>query len=147
MNSYKHKVSVRLRHDTLNLSEISESISTFFPQIVSKKLVNVGEQRTTSKGEKLEGAYHDSVFSFSFSEEATSSDSRDLEAVISDILTKLENCKDVLNEFSDDGGSIELFVGLFIDANSGISLSRDLIKNLANMNIEIGFDIYPADSQ
>ena len=145
MYPYKYKISVRLRHPALNLTTISQQIFALLPEISLGKVDNAGDERITPKGKKLDGRYWRSSFGFAFSEDTTNTEERSLEEAISDTLAKLEPCKKLFQEFVKGGSSIEFFIGVFIDENSGIVLHPELIHKLSEFNIEIQLDIYPPD--
>ena len=145
MNPYSYRISLTLRHSSEKLTEVSEQIIKLFPEIIPGQLCNIGEDRMTPIGRKLEGMYTDSRFSFAFSEETYNSKLKTLEDSINEVLEKLILCKDLLLKFTSKNGSIEFFIGLFVDANSGIVLDTDLIKRLADLKIGLGFDIYPPE--
>lgn len=146
MNPYKYKISVRLRHPSSSLRSISQVLGEM-PGLVSPKLMDVGEQRTSSAGDVLEGTYRESLYSFSFMKEWQSSDSQSLPDELVLTLNRLASQKEVLEEVTSTGGKMEFFIGITIDANSGISLGSDLIMQLSDMKVELDFDIYPPDSK
>jgi len=44
------------------------------------------------------------------------------------------------------GGSLELFVGAFVQGNKGLTLDVELMSKLASLDIELGLDIYEGPS-
>lgn len=145
MYPYKYKISVRLRHPSLNLTKISQEICELLPDVLLKQVCNAGDERITPKGNKIPGICTQSHFAFAFSEDTTNTDENSLEAAILETLTKLEPCNKLLREFVTAAGSIEFFIGVFIDRNSGIVLDPKLVQRVAESNVEIQLDIYPPD--
>jgi hypothetical protein len=147
MHPYEYSVVMRIRHPSLNLTKISERLTRSLPGMIPGRLCNVGEERITPKGQKLEGVYKDSWFVFSFSEDIHSSKAKSLTVALYDFLERLEPCEDLFHQLAESGGNAEFFIGLFIDENSGLNFDPDLLRKLGELNIELGLDIYPPDAE
>ena len=48
-----------------------------------------------------------------------------------------------LQEYRRTGGEIELFLGLFLNGNSGFVLSSEEMASLSSLGIDVLLDIYP----
>jgi hypothetical protein len=112
-----------------------------------ERLCNVGEQRVTPAGRPLEGVYTDSWFVLSFSTDLQSSGSKPLEEVFDELMGKFEIAGNLFRDLNKMGGTAELHIGVFLDANSGFGLDTNLLKKLTDLNIELGFDLYPPDKK
>lgn len=145
MNPYDYKISFRLRHPSLNLTTVSQKLSQLLPGISMGTLWNAGEEKITPRGRKLGTLNHESVMSFAFSHEAETSDQKTLEQSISETLIKLKPCAGLFHSFAKEGGSIEFFIGVFMDRNSGIIFKPELMRRIAALHAEIQLDIYPPD--
>jgi hypothetical protein len=51
-----------------------------------------------------------------------------------------------LHGFRSQGGTIELFVGWFLDGPSGDVFDCDLLARLADLKIDLSLDIYGPDA-
>ncbi len=58
-------------------------------------------------------------------------------------LSKLERKASFLRKFSATGGHLEFFIGWFVNSNCGEVLDFDLLRRLADLRIELSFDVYP----
>ena len=145
MNPYTYRISLRLKHPSANLAEIYQVLSQM-PEVIPGRLCNIGEERTTPHGEKLDGHYTESWCGFGFTDEKQSSDDQTLSDAINTIMAKLSPHKDLFAGNSKTGGTADFFIGLFVDANCGVVLDVELLKKLADLQIEVGFDIYPPDT-
>jgi len=52
-----------------------------------------------------------------------------------------------LRGISQDGGSLELFVGWYSDTNSGEEFSWKLLRKLANLHLDLSLDVYGAQKR
>lgn len=147
MNPYKYKISLRLRHPSLNLAKISAELLKLAPTLKIGRISNFGEKRTTPAGKPLDGNYKASIAGFVFAEHTYGSKDKTLEDTVSEILDEFKPSKSLLNSFFKEDGRAELFVGLFIDENSGITLPPSLTEKLTDFKIELQLDIYPPDKR
>jgi len=69
----------------------------------------------------------------------------DLAQAIEGLLWDLAERKRFFQELRGGGGSIEFFVGWFFDGNTGDVFRYDLLRKLANLQIDLSLDIYPPD--
>jgi hypothetical protein len=49
---------------------------------------------------------------------------------------------DTLKKITETGGELDFFIGIKIGTNSGLSFGANLLKRLADLNIEVGLDLY-----
>jgi hypothetical protein len=100
---------------------------------------NVGEPRTTPTGTPLGGIHKNTYCSFQIVKDKSDALIEALTANVS----RLEAHRDFLNEFVASGGTIEYDVAWFMaDVSSEETLPLDLIGRMADLNIELGFDVY-----
>jgi hypothetical protein len=145
MHPYEYRISMSVRHSSLKLIEISERLIQSLPGIIPWRLCNIGEERTTPKGQKLDGLCTVSWFGSSFSEEIHSSKSKPLEVAIDETLEIPYACEDVFRDITKMGAQTIFRVGLFVDQNSGLIFGADLVKKLADLNIQLQMEIWPPD--
>jgi hypothetical protein len=144
MNPYTYEVSLRVTHPSKNLGDVFQSLSSI-PGVVPGRLVNKGGKRTTPQGQELGGKYNKSGFHIKLSEDKQSSEKIDLEDSLLNFVEKIKPYQEPLNDLVVTGGMVSFFVGLFIDANSGLVFDNTFLKELSNMGIGLELDIYPSD--
>jgi len=71
------------------------------------------------------------------------STTRELSKAIGESLDELASCREFLHRIRADGGNAEFFVGWFFDGNRGDLLNCDLLARLADLRIDLSFDVYP----
>jgi len=100
---------------------------------------NVGEQRRTPKDTPLEGQYRQSYCSFELAEASGFSFVDSIQKWNKHFAAKSEN----LSMIRQTGGTLEYFVGLFLDRNGGFTLEPKDLRQMADLGIRMAFDIYP----
>lgn len=146
MNPYTYKISFRLIHPDSDLEIISKAVLSLSGFLLKKRWKK-SEPRKTLDGKPMQGVYAESYCNFSFSETRQKSEVELLPSAIQKICQQLEQIRPVMNEHIASGGITSFFVGLFIDANSGVTIDRDLLQELSNLGIALEFDIYPPDKE
>ena len=69
--------------------------------------------------------------------------SRSLSAALSDVVERLHTGRAFLDMLTASGGRSELFVGWFFDeGNSGDVLGFELLGQLAELKVDVSFDVY-----
>ena len=145
MNPYTYTISFRLKHPTASLRDEYRVLSAL-SGIVPGRLMSAGEPRTDPTGAKIGGVYQYSHCSFSFSKKWKNSSDERLPDALGKAIDKLCPHKSLLDQIRKSDGLLDFFIGLGIDANAGITLDVELLKKLAALEIELGFDIYPPDN-
>lgn len=146
MNAYTYKISFKITHSSKNLNDIFLNLKEI-QGVIPGMLNNVGDERKTPLNTELEGKNVESWFYLDFSKEKQSSHVQDLSDSLLKILEKISIYKDTFIELTLTGGRIVFFVGLFIDANSGLVFEPKLFQKFAEMGISLEFDIYPSDAK
>jgi hypothetical protein len=126
-------ISLRIWHPTIPSRELTEIIE-ITPTIAN----DVGSPRRTPAGQILDGTYAQTYWThrFNFPENAG------VEHSIYEALVFVKSKSERLNKIQATGGRYELFVGLFLGANTGIELDAALIKSIAEVGLGLSFDIY-----
>ena len=102
-----------------------------------------GESRVTPTGRPLEGVRRDSYW-YSRLSGGQSSKTQTLSRALGQVVEELEPKRQVLLDFVDDGGEAELFIGWFFDeGNSGDVFPHQLLRQLADLCLDVAFDVYP----
>nr|WDE41601.1 hypothetical protein [uncultured bacterium] len=141
MNPYSYNISLRICHPSIDPDEITKILS-----LAPTRKWLAGENRTTPKGTLLEGYYKESYWCGPFQEyEKYDSVNFELEECIDEFTNNFQKHSDFFNEIRSTGGSVELFVGLFIDGNSGIVFPSSLLSSLGGLCVDLSLDIYPKE--
>ena len=132
------KVSLSIRHPTIDPGDISRALS-LFPSRQSK----VGDQRVTPTGTRLEGTYQFS----SWGHEFDASGVADLTEFLPSLIERLKPHASYFSALGCEGGSVELFCGIFADGNWDESFHHTLLRRLADMAIDLRLDVYPKSDE
>jgi len=62
------------------------------------------------------------------------------------LLNRFSKYKNVFKKVREGGGTVEFFVGWFIERNSGETFNQGVLKGLAELQIDLALDIYPDHS-
>ncbi|QWP77896.1 hypothetical protein J5226_05680 [Lysobacter sp. K5869] len=142
MNPYRYRVSLRLRHPDADLSRFGQTLGLgcFSTRIA-------GEPRLTPKGHPLPGTYRESTLAADLTPGPAARDSGEqrLEDFLAERLRAWSAQADALRELRDAGGSAECFIGVFLDANSGMTLDPALLARAGELGIALALDLYPPD--
>jgi hypothetical protein len=134
VNPYRFKLSLRAWHPRLTAAKVCQLID--LRPVISR---SVGERRATPKGGLLQGVNSSTYCTF---ELAKGSDSR-LPLALRDSNARLISRTRQIRGFLKSGGTLEYFIGIFTEGNSGLVLEPELIKQVGSLNIRLAFDIYP----
>jgi hypothetical protein len=129
----KHTISLRIRSESVCATQIVEEIG-INPEVMH----TMGADRKTKDGQLLEGKYdhHYCVFHFEYAFEGDVSESLEY------LTELLKKHKELFTPISDKGGSIEFFIGWFLPKNSGDVFDWRLLQKLADLRINLSFDLY-----
>lgn len=142
MNPYRYRASLRLRHPDADLGRLAQTLglAPCYNRIA-------GQARRTPKGDPLPGTYRESSLGADLTPGAQSreSDRQSLEDFLDGQLRALSAHAGALRELREAGGSAEFFIGLFLDANSGVVLDPALMARAGELGIALALDLYPPD--
>jgi hypothetical protein len=134
MATKKFQMSLRLRHDTSDLTLVTKQLG-FFSKVGS----DIGEQNRNLRGELTEGTRDSSYRSFPFGV----STSTDLDDALSEVLGKLKPFVAVLQSFVSTGGMASLAVAWFCDnAVGGDRIPAGIIAEMAKLNLTLDLYLY-----
>jgi Domain of unknown function (DUF4279) len=140
MNSYRYKISLRVRHPSMDPAEITYSLR-FNPS----RACRAGEPRTTPSGRPLEGKWPDTRWTARVLEGEWPG--KDLQAAIAELLDRLEPNRSFFEKVHSEGGAAEFFVGWFLHGQSGGVFDCGLLAGIADFKISLSLNVYPRDSQ
>lgn len=134
MHPFGYRIRLRLRHPKMDPDSISSALE-MQPSHTSK----AGQQRMTPEGKLLRGVYRETRWSTLFAEGG----GFDLVETLTSHLTELEKRKTFLAELYSTGGHIEIDIAWFTgEKNTGQIFDWELLKRLAALKIDLGFDVY-----
>jgi hypothetical protein len=130
------KVSLSVKHPDIDPAEISAALD-----VVPKRVTRAGAHRTTPTGDPLPGVYVFSCWTHEFDVEEAS----ELEVVLESLVERLQRHQQFFHRVVREGGSVELFCGVFVAGNWDEILSYALMGRLAALQIDLRLDVYPKD--
>jgi Domain of unknown function (DUF4279) len=139
MNRYRYKISLRVRHPSMDPAEITYSLR-FNPS----QFWSAGERRASPSDGPLEGVWPDTYWTARVVEGEWPG--KDLEAAIAELADRLETNKGFFERVRSDGGTVELFVGWFFDGQSGGVFDFGLLARMADLKINLSLDLHPPDT-
>lgn len=128
-------VSLRITSSAITADEIALLMG-----LTPSRHWNVGEARTTPKGQVLEGVWETSYATFRLVDKQRST----LSQVLSTCERQLVDRAEVLEQIRKAGGTSELFVGWFLERDGGDTLPSELLRGLANLGLDLSLDVYAA---
>jgi hypothetical protein len=124
---YTFEVSLRIWHPTVRPDELSNELG--MPPTI----------RWEAGSEAPHGRMRESTYwSAHLTHSADVSLARFLERAVEDLRSR----RSFLEELLATGGRCELFVGLFIDRDTGEVLPSDLLRGLGEIHVDLALDIY-----
>ena len=127
------KLALRIRHPF-----IDPKVITGILELTPTYAHRVGEPRRNPRGDLLQGTNKESFWFLTCKTESYSGVSEAIETLNKWLWPK----KHFLCELSDQGGSIEYFIGWFVDKNEGDTLGWKLLQECAELRVNIGLDVY-----
>jgi hypothetical protein len=128
------KVWLLVTHPNFDPAEISTAL-----ELTPKRATRAGAPRTTPKGEPLAGVYEFSCWTHQFDVKEAS----ELEVVLEGLVQRLQRHQEFFHRVVRDGGSVELFCGVFAAGNWDEVLPHSLMGKLAALHVDLRLDVYP----
>jgi len=136
---YRFTISLRLVHPSAELSHCSAEFG-----LEAFRVWKAGEPRETPRGKPLEGFWRESYWTATLE----TPEPEGLEAALSRIAEWLGEHDSFLANHARSGGSAELFIGFFLEANnSGFLLEPSLQAKYSALGVALGFDIFGIDDE
>jgi hypothetical protein len=137
VNPFGYAFSLRLRHPRLTADEITAAVA-----MAPKRSWTIGEPRSTPKGTPLEGIHTSTYWTSRLAQEEGIRGAEFVHA-LGAALGSIEEHSAFFHSAVAEGGSANLFIGLFGSGNFGFSLPPDLLGRLAALGVGLEVDIYP----
>ncbi|TKB68028.1 MAG: DUF4279 domain-containing protein [Nitrospira sp.] len=129
----RFEISLRITHPSMDPEDISTQL-----RLKASTKWKAGLRRTTPVGTLLAGT-NDATFCVF---ELDAKTRGHLDTTLNTLTKKLFRFKHFFQKIRSTGGSIEYFIGLFVNRNTGIILDRSLMAQLVNLGIDLSLDIY-----
>jgi hypothetical protein len=139
MNSYRYKISLRVRHPSIDPAEITYAVG-----LTPSRYWRAGEPRTTPRDKPLEGIWPHTYWTARVMEGEWPG--KGLQVAIGELLDQLELSKGFLEKVHSEGGTVEFFIGWFFDGQSGGVFDCGLLARMADLKIDLSLDVYPPDT-
>jgi Domain of unknown function (DUF4279) len=130
------KVSLGIRHPDIDPAEISKAID-----LIPTRATRAGAPRTTPTGDGLKGKYEISYWTHSFDVQGA----LELGTILQDLAVQLQRHERFFHRVVKDGGTVELFCGVWAAGNWDEIISRSLMSQLAALHIDLRLDVYPKE--
>jgi len=139
VSDYTYSVSIVIRHPTADPEEISCELG-----LLPTKSLKVGSKKYSPNGKVYLGVSEQTYWRCNLhSEHRARAEDGFLEDYLASLNSKLAKSKPFFKLLVDSGGYIEYFIGVFGGEYAIMAtLSPSLLKQTAELNIAIGFDIY-----
>ena len=133
---FKFDVSLRITHPKMSPEEICKTLG-----LKAKHKGKVGMPRKTPKGTSLEGVYEYTYCTFGLKHPQKIG----LEEFLKSCNEKFYKHKEYFDLINSTGGKLEYFIGWFFDRSSGETFDLELLRQLADLGIELGLNVYGGD--
>jgi hypothetical protein len=136
MTAYSYSISLRLWHPTIGPEEITAALN-----IQPGRSWVAWAPRTTASGRPMRGINADNFWTVRLCDDVF--ETPDLRSALKSQLSRLSIHKQFFNSFVESGGGAEFFIGWVLEqTNSGDVLDHALFTLLADLKIDLSFDIY-----
>ena len=135
---YQFVVSLRLKHPAMSPDAISRQLRRR-----PSRAWKAGDTRRTPTGTALPGTYRETYWYRKLTPKANlSSKGKGLESYLNQLKSRLSPHARFFRRVRSDGGSAELFIGIFGRKNYGFELPSSLLSEFGRMGLSLSFDIY-----
>jgi hypothetical protein len=135
MGSYTHRLSFSACHDSADLSVLPEVIG-----LPAARCWKAGDLRVSPRGAATGGHFTYSSCGIEFAA------AESLPASLVAAVARLKPHKDFLLQLANKGVQFRFFIGWFSDFNSGERLEWSLLRDIADLQISLDFDVYGPDA-
>ena len=132
------QMTLAIRHPSIDPNDISRALS-----LSPSRQTRVGQQRVTPTGELLKGTYQFSSWGHAFDTSTVT----DLTDLLPSVIDRLTPHATYFWDLVREGGSVELFCGVFAAGNWDESFHHSLLRRLAELAIDLRLDVYPKSDE
>lgn len=132
---YRSSISLRLTSSVIRADTMISTIG-----MTPSFAWNQGESRLMPHGKRLSSVKKNSYATF----ELVGTNDRWLPELLTESVAMLSKHRDFFHLLKNgEGGGAEFFVGWFLSRSGGDTLSSALLVDVANLGLDLSFDIYP----
>lgn len=131
------RVTMSVKHPDMDPAEVSKTL-----EMTPRRATQAGAPRTTTEGDRLTGVYAFSCWAHEFDVEGAS----ELGTVLEGLVARLRRHGEFFQRIAREGGSVELFCGVFAAGNWDEVLSCELLGQLAALHLDLRLDVYPSQN-
>lgn len=128
------QVSLCVKHPHIDPARITAAL-----KLSPKRTMRAAAPRTTPRGDPLGGTYDFTYWTHKFDVKSAS----ELGVVLEDLVERLQKHKRFFHRIVREGGTVELFCGVFAAGNWDEVLSHTLMSQLAALRVDLRLDVYP----
>ena len=128
------QVSLLINHPSIDPDDITSAIG-----LAPYRTMRAGDQRSTPRGDPLDGIYECSRWMHRFDVKGAS----DLGVVLEDLVTQLQKHEPFFHRLVKEDGRVVLFCGVFVAGNWDELLPHSLLGQLASLHVDLRLDVYP----
>lgn len=133
MHTFRYDVCLRITHPSMDPQHICNRLG-----LQASMMWKAGENRQTPTRTLLSGVYKESYCVFDLAVPRGC----ELENFIKRSNKTLGPHKRFLSHISSTGGSVEYFIGMYLDRNHGVVFCPELLAQLTKLQIGLSFDLY-----
>ena len=131
MHPYTYSITLRVKHPKRSLSFLEGVFN-----LKAQREWDIGEQRTTPKGNILEGKHTESYWCASL-ENRKKSKQESVEKSLEKWTEILSAYKSEINNICTEGGTVEYFVWLYCNENMGFEINSKLMANISGLKVNL----------
>ena len=130
-------ITVLVKHPDIDTREISREL-----KLDPFRSWNAGDNRKSPKGTPLSGKWSYSSWNYVFHFKKDEAD-RLVSEELSDIVSKLHGKRKFLNNITDTGGGVTIYVQMPGVFNIACKIDCQTIKMICELKAKFGFEVYP----
>jgi hypothetical protein len=133
-SAFNYSISIRVRHPNLDPAELTKAL-----HLEPVHSWRAGEPRRSASGSMLGGEHRESYWSASLPGQVVGAAAFALESFLGQQLVQLNRHRELLGRLQDEGGQISLLIEISRVENAALTLSTNVSRKLADLNIELEF--------
>jgi hypothetical protein len=133
-SAFNYSISLRVRHPNLDPAELTGAL-----HLEPVHSWRAGEPRRSVTGSILGGEHRESYWSAPLPGQAGGAAAFALESFLGQQLVQLNRHRELLGRLQDEGGQISLLIEISRVENAVLTLSTNVSRKLADLNIELEF--------
>lgn len=133
-STFNYSMSLRVRHPNVDPALLTQAL-----HLEPLHSWRAGEPRRSVGGATLGGEHRESYWSAPLPGQAVGTAAFALESFLGQQLVQLNRHRELLSRLQDEGGQISLLIEMSCTENAVLTLSTNVSRKLADLNIELEF--------